>query len=137
MKRFHLSAGEDLYLRFAILLPSGRSLYEYFCELPLDKLEAYPKKGYHWWMGKTTRSAQALALRDYIFYWRVEQLHFRQAYPREYLETLSGDALKQFLHKYLQKNPLWAYDGPTQDAINILFHRGELDPTTAAQQTAP
>jgi len=128
MKRFQLSNEEDLCLHFSILLPSGRSLYEYFCELPLDKLEVYPKKGYHWWMGKATRTPQALALRDYIFYWRVEQLHFRQTYPREYLEALSPDILRLFLSKYLKKTPLWAYEGPIRDTINILFHRAESDP---------
>lgn len=121
MHKYDLADKEDLQLRFSIMLP-GRSLYEYLCELPLEKLEVYPKKGYHWWMGKTARSPQAIELRNYIFHWRLEAMRFREKYPREYLQTLSRDALQLFLQTYLQKVPLWAYEKPLQDAIHLLFH---------------
>ena len=122
MYPYDLTNEEDLRLHFSIMLPSGKcSLYEYLCQLPLQALQAYPKKGYHWWMGKAARSPQALALRDYILHWRIKALSFRQQYPREYLETLSHKDMQAFLQTYIGKIPVWAYEGPIQDVLQLLF----------------
>ena len=121
MNKYDLTDEEDMRLHFSVMLPGGRSLYEYFCELPLEDLQAYPQKGYRWWMGRAARAAQALALRDYILYWRLAALSFRQQYPREYLEALSADDLRLFLHTYISKTPVWAYEGPVKDVVRLLF----------------
>ena len=97
MQQYDLSADEDLRLRLSIKLPGRKYLYEYFCDLPLDDLQAYPKKGYRWWMGRAARTPDALALRDYILHWRLFALDFRRKYPREYIETLSEEELQVFL----------------------------------------
>ena len=125
MNRFDLSDEEDMRLHFSILLPSGRSLYEYLCELPLEKLQAYPQKGFHFWMGNIARSPQALDMRDYILYWRSRKQIFRLVYPREYLESLPAKELQFFLNTHLHKVPLWAYEAPLRDAAQILFHATE------------
>lgn len=119
MNQFNLTAEEDLHLRFSIMLSNRRSLYEYLLELPLEDLKEYPEKGYHRWMGQAARSPQALALRDYILYWRFAALTFRQKYPREYLEELSRDDLTLFLHTYIQKVPIWVYEKPIKDVIQL------------------
>lgn len=126
MNQFNLTDEEDMHLRFSIMLPGRRgSLYEYLCELPLEDLQAYPKKGYHWWMGRAARTAQAFALRDYILYWRLTALSFRQQYPRAYLETRSADDLRLFLRTYISKIPIWAYEGPVKDALQLLFQQSK------------
>lgn len=125
MDSFYLSNEEDATLRFSIMLPSKRSLYEYLCELPLEKLKVYPKKGYHWWMGRAARSDQAIMLRNYILHWRLAALSFQKTYPREYLETLSPDDLRAFLRTHIQKTPAWAYETSLRDATHILSHREE------------
>lgn len=126
MDKYHLTEREDQHLRFSIILPGRRrSLYEYLTELPLEELQAYPKKGYHWWMGRAARTSQALALRDYILYWRLFAISFREKFPREYLETLSYDDMRLFLRTYIQKTPVWAYEGPIKDVIHILFYNEE------------
>lgn len=127
MTKYDLTEAEDFRLHFSIMLSGGRrSLYEYLCELPLEALQAYPKKGYHWWMGRAARTPQALALRDYILHWRLVALNFRRQYPREYLETLSLDDLHLFLRTYIHKIPLWAYEEPVRDAAQRLFLSQEL-----------
>lgn len=126
MNKYNLSDKEDLRLHFSIMLPGKRrSLYEYLCELPLEDLKVYPQKGYHWWMGRSTRSPQALELRDYILYWRLAALNFRQKNSRQYLKTLSHDELRLFLRTYLQKVPIWAYEEPIRDVMHLLFHHNE------------
>ena len=63
MSAYNLTNEEDFHLHFSIMFLGGRcSFYEYLCKLPLEYLQAYPKQGYHWWMGKATRTHQALAL---------------------------------------------------------------------------
>ena len=120
MQQYDLSADEDLRLRLSIKLPGRKYLYEYFCDLPLEVLQAYPKKGYRWWMGRAARTPDALALRDYILHWRLFALDFRRKYSREYIETLSEEELQVFLNTHIQKTPLWAYDGPLQDVLTRL-----------------
>ena len=120
MQQYDLSADEDLRLRLSIKRPGRKYLYEYFCDLPLEVLQAYPKKGYRWWMGRAARTPEALALRDYILHWRLSALEFRQTYSREYLETLSIKDLQLFLNTYTQKIPIWAYAAPLKDVIQIL-----------------
>lgn len=126
MSKYDLLDEEDLRLHFSIMLPNRVSLYEYLCELPLEKLKVYPKKGYHWWMGRAARSQQALELRNYILHWRIVALDFRKKYSREYLKTLTRDDLRLFLRTYIQKIPLWAYEEPVQDVIYLLFHSSQL-----------
>lgn len=121
MNKYDLTDEEDLLLYSSVRIPGGRSLYEYLCELPLEELKAYPQKGYRWWMGRAARTAKALAMRDYILYWRLAALSFRQQYPRRYLESLSADDLRLFLHTYISKIPVWAYEGPMQAAAQLLF----------------
>ena len=124
MNKYDLTEREDLRLRLSVMLPGKkRSLYEYFCALPLEDLEAYPKKGYRWWMGRGARTPQALALRNYILFWRSAALAFRQQYPRAYLETLSPAEMRQFLHTYIQKTPLWVYEEPVRDVMYFLLER--------------
>lgn len=120
MNKFDLTEAEDMQLRLSIKLPGGRFLYEYFCELPLKDLEAYPKKGFYWWMGRAARSSPALALRDYILHWRLIAVSFRQQYPRTYLETLSSDDLRLFLRTYINKTPIWPYEEPVKDVLQLL-----------------
>lgn len=121
MNKFDLTDEEDLRLRFSIMLPGRRrSLYEYFCKLPLDVLQAYPQKGYHWWMGRAARSSQALDLRDYILYWRLNALIFRLRHPRQVLENYSSDNLQSFLRDHMRKTPLWAYEEPLHDVLQLL-----------------
>ena len=125
MAPFDPTDDEDLRMRTSVMLPNKRPLYEYLLELPLDVLKEYPQKGYRLWMGPKARSSQALALRDYILYWRLTAQTFRQTYPREYLETLPRAALRSFLHTYLPKAPLWVYAEPLKDALRILIYRTE------------
>lgn len=122
MNQFDLTEKQDTLLRFSIMFPGKRhSLYGYLCELPLEDLQAYPKKGYHWWMGCAARTAKGLAMRDYILHWRLFALSFRQQYSRAYLETLSADAQRVFLRTHLSKTPIWAYEEPIRDVIELLF----------------
>lgn len=124
MNKYDLTDEEDKYLHFSIMLPGRKgSLYQYLCQLPLPCLQAYPEKGYHLWMGRAARTPQALAMRDYILYWRLAALDFRKQFPRKYLETLSLNDLQVFLNTYLHKVPAWAYEGPVQDAVQFLFLR--------------
>lgn len=120
MNQYELSEDEDLRLHFSIMLPGRKYLYEYFCDLPLEVLKAYPKKGYHWWMGRAARTTNALALRDYILHWRLFAIDCRQKYSGEYLETLSLKELQTFLNTYIQKIPIWPYEAPIKDVIQIL-----------------
>ena len=122
MRKYDLSEEEDLRLHLSVTLPGNKYLYEYFCELPQEKLIAYPKKGYRFWMGRKARSPQALKLRDYILHWRLVAQDFREKYSRGYLETLSRKELQAFLHIYLQKTPIWVYEGPIKDVLQILLH---------------
>ena len=39
MSKYDLLDEEDLRLHFSIMLPNRVSLYEYLCELPLEKLK--------------------------------------------------------------------------------------------------
>ena len=124
MNKFDLTDEEDLRLRFSIMLPGRRgSLYEHLCQLPLEDLQAYPRKGYRRWMGCAARSPQALALRDYILYWRLNAMVFRLRYPRKLLESFSSDDLQSFLRDHMQKTPLWAYEALLQDVLQLLAHR--------------
>ena len=121
MDKYELTEEEDLQLRFSIMLPGRRrSLYQYLCLLPMEQLRAYPKKGYRLWMGRAARSPQALALRDYVLYWRLKELELGALYSYQYLETLSVDSLRLFLNTCLRKTPCWAYEGPIQDALRLL-----------------
>lgn len=119
MNKYELTAEEDQHLRFSIMLSNRRSLYEYLLELPLEDLKEYPKKGYNQWMGQAARTSEALALRDYILYWRFAAQVFRQKYPRVYLERLSYADMQLFLHTYIQKTPIWAYEKPIKDVIQL------------------
>jgi len=122
MNKYDLTDEEDKHLHFSIMLPGRKgSLYQYLCQLPLNDLQAYPEKGYRLWMGQTSKTPQALAMRDYILYWRLAALDFRKQYPREYLQTLSLAELQVFLNTYLHKIPVWAYEGPLQDAAQLIF----------------
>ena len=122
MNMYALTDEEDDRLRFSIMLPGRRgSLYQYLCQLPLNDLQAYPEKGYRLWMGQASKTPQALAMRDYILHWRLAALDFRKQYPREYLQTLSLAELQVFLNTYLHKIPVWAYEGPLQDAAQLIF----------------
>ena len=120
MNQYDLSADEDLRLLLSIKLHGRKYLYEYFCDLPLEVLQAYPKKGYRGWMGRVARIPDALSLRDYILHWRLFALDFRKKYPREYLETLSEEEMQVFLNTYIQKTPLWAYADPIKDVLQRL-----------------
>ena len=127
---YYLSDEEDYQLHHIVMYRSGRTLYEYMVEMPLEDLKAYPKKGYRWWMGRKAKSTRAMELRDYVLHWRLFALEFRQEYPLECLESLSTNALSFFLHTHLEKTPLWAYDGPTKDAARLLFYRTEFKEQT-------
>ena len=127
MTKYFLTSIEDTRLRSSIWLKhQRRSLYEYLCELPIEKLEKYPQKGYHWWMGRAARSKQALELRDYVLFWRRKADDFRQYYHRGLLESLSHEELQKFLRTYLTSVPPWAYEGPIRDALQILFQHANL-----------
>ena len=119
MNKYELTAEEDQHLHFSIMLPNRCSLYEYLLELPLEDLQVYPQKGYRRWMGQAARTPQALAMRDYILYWRLAAQAFRQKCPREYLESLSYADMQLFLHTYIQKTPIWAYEKPIKDVIQL------------------
>jgi len=126
MDKYHLTEAENMRLHYAIKLPNKRrSLYEYLTHLPLEDLRAYPQKGYHWWMGRAARSAQALELRDYVLYWRLFALDFRKQYPREYLQTLSFDEMRQFVRDHIKKVPAWAYSEPISEALWFLLENNE------------
>ena len=126
MTQYFLTEKEEARLRATIWLRvRRRSLYEYLCELPLEVLERYPKKGYYWWMGRQARSFQALEMRNYVLFWRGRACAFRQQYTRKYLETFSCEELQMFVRWYIHKIPTWAYEGPIQDALRILDQRGE------------
>lgn len=123
MHQYDLTNEEDLRLRFSIMLPfKKQSLYEYFCDLPLEQLKVYPKRGYRWWMGKVARSPDALALRDYILHWRLAALDFRQKYSKKYLEKLSYNELRFFLDIYIDQVPFWAYEAPVSAAAKLLLN---------------
>ena len=122
MNKYALTHEEDSRLRFSIMLPGRRgSLYQYLCQLPLTCLQAYPEKGYRPWMGQASKTPQALAMRDYILHWRFIAQDFRKQYPRACLETLSVDELQSFFNTYFHKVPSWAYQGPLQDAAQLIF----------------
>ena len=126
MDSFFLTREEDIRLCASIILPyQKRSLYEYLCELPLNELEEYPKKGYHWWMGRAARSPQALEARDYILHWRRAAVEIRQNLSREFLETLTREELRIYLRYYIQKVPLWAYEDPVRDMLQLLSYMWE------------
>ena len=120
MKAYHLSKEEDMRLHLSIQCPGNRYLYEYFIELPLEKLKLYPKKGYRFWMGRKAKSPDALAMRDYILYWRLFAISFRKEYSRDYLQSIPYDKIGLFVRTYIKKTPLWAYEGPIRDAVLIL-----------------
>ena len=121
MDMYYLTKEEDEELQSCILLP-GREccLYEYFCQLPLEDLKVYPEKGYHDKMGLEARSAKALEMRDYILFWRLAAQKIRKQYSRAYLKTLSQDKLDQLQSAFLRQIPLWAYEGPLHDIIQLL-----------------
>lgn len=121
MNQYNLTNEEDMQLRFSIMFCNNKSLYTYFCNLPLEQLKAYPQKGYRWWMGKAARSPKALALRDYILHWRLAAIDFREAYSKETLEKMSYNELQAFLKDYIEKVPLWAYEELLRDATEILL----------------
>ena len=126
MDKYHLTEAHERRLYSSIRFHGGRrSLYEYLIELPLEDLQVYPKRGYYWWLGRTARSPQALYLRDYVLYWRLAAIDFRKQYPREYLEQLSYDDMRLFLRTYLRKIPMWAYEAPIKDVIQLLVQSDE------------
>ena len=125
MIAYDLSDMEDQQLHNIVAYRNGRTLYEYMVEMPLEHLEAYPQKGWHWWMGRKARSAEALELRDYTLYWRLFALDFRQKYPRKYLQTLPVGEIRSFARKHSQRTPQWAYQEPVRDALRILMEREE------------
>ena len=128
MNKLELSYDEDMRLHDSVPLPGRRSLYTYFTRLPVDILSAYPKKGYRWWMGRAARSCRAMELRDYVLHWKLFALDFRQTYSRAYLESLPREDLQLFLRTYLKKVPLWAYEAPLQDALQLLLHPHKKPP---------
>ena len=132
MSKYDLTEEEDLRLHLSIMLPNKRPLYEYFLELPLEDLQAYPEKGYRRWMGRSARTSQALALRDYILHCRFAALTFRQTYPRDYLETLTHDDMQSFLCAHIQKAPVWVYEGPVKDVLQLLLYSSEPQETKNA-----
>lgn len=112
---------EVLISHLSIGFPCKQLLNEYLISLPLETLQNYPQKGWHWWMGKKSHSSQALELRDYILHWRYFQIEFRKKYSTEYLKTLSKNDLSSFVYTYLKETPFWAYEGPVRDGIRLLF----------------
>ena len=122
MSKYDLTDEEDYQLHHIVMYRNGRTLYEYFVEMPLEDLQMYPKKGYRWWMGRKAKSFRAMELRDYVLHWRIFALEFQQKYPREYLESLSYDEMRSFVNKYIQKAPVWAYEEPVRDVLKILFY---------------
>ncbi len=125
MDKFDLSEKEDDRLHDVAIYRNGRTLYECLVEMPLEELQAYPRKGYRWWMGRKAKSPQALALRDYVLHWRLIALDFREKYSREYLQSLSCEELWTFVNTHIQKTPQWAYEGPVRDVMKILFQQGK------------
>ena len=124
MVKYELTNEEENRLRFSIMRPFRQgSLFEYFCGLPLKVLQAYPRKGYHWWLGKAARTPQALEMREYILHWRMTEPEIRQQYPREYLNSLSVEELWALLRMLVEKVPVWVYEKPMKDAIDILFRK--------------
>ena len=121
MVKYKLTEEEDWALHMSIMLPAAkRSLYEYLCHLPLTTLEIYPQKGWTPRMGEEARSEKALAMRDYIYYWRLKEEVFRIEHPRSYLESLPRKEQEQLLYFYLAQTPVWVYQTAIQDLINIL-----------------
>ena len=117
---YELSDMEDYQLHNIVVYRNGRTLYEYFVEMPLEDLKKYPKHGYRWWMGRKARSKAAMELRDYVLYWRLFALDFREKYTREDLENMSWDARQRFWKTYIEKVPMWAYEGPLRDVAHLL-----------------
>ena len=126
MIKYDLSDMEDCRLHNVVYYRNGRTLYEYMVEMPLEDLQAYPKKGWRWWMGRKAKSPQAMELRKYVLHWRSFAQVFRLEYPKEYLQTLSDDEMRLFLRKYINKVPAWAYEEPIRDVVHILFHKDKL-----------
>ena len=125
MSKYDLSDMEDCHLHNVVYYRNGRTLYEYMVEMPLEDLQAYPKKGWRWWMGRKAKSPQAMELREYVLHWRLFALEFRQKYAREYLQTLTDDELRLFLKNHIEKIPPWAYEEPIRDVVHLLFERNE------------
>ena len=120
MSPYDISQSEDHKLYRLVSYPNGRTLYELMIEMPLEDLQAYPQKGYRWWMGRKAKSSWAMHLRDYVLHWRLFQLEFCKKYSPEHLKSLSLDALRSFINCYLKSVPLWAYDGPVRDAAKLI-----------------
>ncbi len=123
MIKYDLSDMEDFHLHDVVMYRNGRTLYEYFVEMPLEDLQAYPQKGWRWWMGRKARSPEAMELRDYVLHWRLAALEFRQKYSHKYLQTLSCDEMRLFLNTYIRKTPIWVYSEPIKDGLHILLKR--------------
>ena len=123
---YYLTEEEDFALRRSILFPGKvHSLYEHLCELPLEDLRAYPKKGYRWWMGRAARTAKGLALQDYILHWRLFSLSFRERYNHAYLDALTTEQLQFFVRAYSSFVPVWAIQETLRDALILLMQRDQ------------
>ena len=120
MIKLHLSDMEDYELHNIVVYRNERTLYEYFVEMPLDDLRAYPKRGYRLWMGRKARSKEALDLRDYVLFWRLYALDFREKYSLQHLQSLSIAQREDFLNTYLRSVPVWAHEKPLQDVVHLL-----------------
>lgn len=76
-------------------------------------------------MGRAARSPKALTLREYILYWRFAALDFRKEHSKEYLEKLPHNDLRLFLRIYIKKTPLWVYEEPIRDVLQLLYQHSE------------
>ena len=120
MDNYYLTREEEEVLQGAILLPNMRLLYDYFYKLPLEDLQAYPKRGYRERMGPEALSPKALEMRDYILFWRLAAKQIRKQYSRAYLKTLSQEQLCSLQKSFYRQIPLWAYDKTIGDIILLL-----------------
>ena len=121
--RYELTDMEDYQLHNIVMYRNGRTLYEYLVEMPLEDLQAYPKKGYRWWMGRKARSKQAMELRDYVLHWRLVSQDFRRKYSHNYLQTLSSEEIVSFVEANILKIPIWVYSDAIYDGLHIVFGR--------------
>lgn len=119
---------DDLQYRLSILLPNGRSLYEYFCYLPLEELEMLPQRGPSDQLGDFELTQQALEMRDYILRLRYKGIAFQQKYPPQILEQLSDDALRMILHYCADQDPFWPYEAAMRACLKIIFARTKTKP---------